>query len=60
MSQGRQYGRIVLQAKHTNVGGKVGSAVMYQVKGTAGPVHSRGADTAVAVTHGFFTRDAKE
>ncbi|MFI9325068.1 restriction endonuclease [Kitasatospora aureofaciens] len=46
-------GRIVLQAKHT----KVGSQVMYQVKGTAGPVH--GADIAVVVTNGSFTRDAK-
>ncbi|CAM5709995.1 restriction endonuclease [Streptomyces viridifaciens] len=50
-------GRIVLQAKHTTVGGKVGSPVMYQVKGTAGPVH--GADIAVVVTNGSFTRDAK-
>ncbi|MGI5484698.1 restriction endonuclease [Streptomyces lavendofoliae] len=36
---------------------KVGSHVMYQVKGTAGPVH--GADIAVGVTNGGFTRDAK-
>ncbi|MEE1783384.1 restriction endonuclease [Streptomyces sp. SP17BM10] len=50
-------GRIVLQAKHTTVGAKVGSQVMYQVKGTAGPVH--GADVAVVVTNGSFTRDAK-
>ncbi len=50
-------GRIVLQAKHTRVGGKVGSPVMYQVKGTAGPVH--GAHTAVVVTNAGFTRDAK-
>ncbi|MGA5819940.1 restriction endonuclease [Kitasatospora sp. NPDC094028] len=50
-------GRIVLQAKHTKVGAKVGSQVMYQVKGTAGPAH--GADTAVVVTNGSFTRDAK-
>lgn len=50
-------GRIVLQAKHTKVGGKVGSHVMYQVKGTAGPVHR--ADIAVVVTNGSFTRDAK-
>ncbi|MFD7232854.1 restriction endonuclease [Streptomyces sp. NPDC059881] len=50
-------GRIVLQAKHTRVGGKVGSHVMYQVKGTAGPVHR--ADLAVVVTNGSFTRDAK-
>ncbi|GAA3265090.1 hypothetical protein GCM10010469_35310 [Streptomyces labedae] len=49
-------GRIVVQAKHTRVGGKVGSSVMYAVKGTAGPVH--GADHAVVVTNGFFTRDA--
>ncbi len=52
-----QRGRIVLQAKHTKVGGKVGSQVMYQVKGTAGPAH--GADIAVVVTNGTFTRDAK-
>ncbi|MER7111342.1 restriction endonuclease [Streptomyces sp. NPDC000229] len=50
-------GRIVIQAKHTKVRGKVGSQVMYQVKGTAGPVH--GADVAVVVTNGGFTRDAK-
>ncbi|WP_370131542.1 restriction endonuclease [Streptacidiphilus sp. EB103A] len=50
-------GRIVLQAKHTKVGGKVGSQVMYQVNGTAGPVH--GARFAVVVTNGSFTRDAK-
>ncbi|MFI9041748.1 restriction endonuclease [Streptomyces sp. NPDC053726] len=52
-----QRGRIVLQAKHTTVGGKVDSKVMYQVKGTAGPVH--GADVAVVVTNGGFTRDAR-
>ncbi|MDQ0814724.1 restriction system protein [Streptomyces sp. B3I7] len=51
-----QRGRIVVQAKHTRVGGKVGSAVMYAVKGTAGPVHR--ADHAVVVTNGAFTRDA--
>ncbi|MCX5215745.1 restriction endonuclease [Kitasatospora sp. NBC_00240] len=50
-------GRIVLQAKHTKVGAKVGSQVMYQVKGTAGPAH--GADIAAVVTNGSFTRDAK-
>ncbi|CCA59357.1 MULTISPECIES: restriction endonuclease [Streptomyces] len=49
-------GRIVVQAKHTRVGGKVDSSVMYQVKGTAGPAH--GADHAVVVTNGAFTRDA--
>nr|WP_236655405.1 restriction endonuclease [Streptacidiphilus carbonis] len=57
IAQDPQCGRIVLQAKHTKVGGKVGSQVMYQVKGTAGPVH--GADHAVVVTNGAFTRDAK-
>ncbi|MFJ9106227.1 restriction endonuclease [Streptomyces sp. NPDC102405] len=57
IGEDRQRGRIVLQAKHTTVAGKVGSSVMYQVKGTAGPVH--GADTAVVVTNGSFTRDAK-
>ncbi|MFE7192336.1 restriction endonuclease [Kitasatospora sp. NPDC057541] len=51
-----RHGRIVLQAKHTTVGAKVGVQVMYQVKGTAGPVH--GADVAVVVTNGALTRDA--
>jgi restriction system protein len=49
-------GRIVVQAKDTRVGGKAGSAVMYEVKGTAGPAHR--ADHAVVVTNGFLTRDA--
>ncbi|MEU8437313.1 restriction endonuclease [Streptomyces sp. NPDC029216] len=49
-------GRIVVQAKYTRVGGKVGSSVMYQVNGTAGPAHK--ADHAVVVTNGAFTRDA--
>jgi restriction system protein len=57
IGEDRQRGRIVLQAKHTTVAGKVGSSVMYQVKGTAGPAH--GANTAVVVTNGSFTRDAK-
>ncbi len=51
-----QRGRIVVQAKHTRVGGKVGSSVMYAVKGTAGPAHR--ADHAVVVTNATFTRDA--
>lgn len=51
-----QHGRIVVQAKHTRVGGKVSASVMYGVKGTAGPVH--GADHAVVITNGTFTRDA--
>ncbi|MGW7438241.1 restriction endonuclease [Streptomyces sp. NPDC054849] len=49
-------GRIVVQAKHTRVGGKVGSSVMHAVKGTAGPAHR--ANHAVVVTNGSFTRDA--
>ncbi|MEU9579085.1 restriction endonuclease [Streptomyces chilikensis] len=49
-------GRLVVQAKHTAVGGKVGSRVMYEVKGTSGPVHK--ADHAVVITNGAFTRDA--
>lgn len=57
IGQHAQRGRIVLQAKHTTVGAKVDSKVMYQVKGTARPVHK--ADIAVVVTNGDFTRDAK-
>jgi restriction system protein len=57
IGQHNSRGRIVIQAKHTTVAAKVGSHVMYQVKGTAGPVH--GADHAVVVTNGSFTRDAK-
>ncbi|MFE0514164.1 restriction endonuclease [Streptomyces sp. NPDC058964] len=53
-----RYGRLVVQAKHTRVGGRVGSSVMYQLKGTAGPAH--GAHAAVVVTNGHVTRDAKE
>lgn len=49
-------GRIAVQAKHTRVGGKVGSSVMYAVKGTAGPAHR--ANHAVVITNGTFTRDA--
>jgi restriction system protein len=52
-----QHGRVVIQAKHTKVNGKVGSHVMYEVKGTAGPVH--GADIAIVVTNGTFTRNAR-
>ncbi|CAG6397578.1 restriction endonuclease [Streptomyces cocklensis] len=51
------HGRIVVQAKHTTVAAKVGSHVMYQVNGTARPVHR--ADIAVVVTNGSLTRDAK-
>lgn len=46
-----------MQAKHTRSGAKVRSSVMYQVKGTAGPVHA--ADVAVVVTNGSFTKDAR-
>ncbi|MFE1440532.1 restriction endonuclease [Streptomyces sp. NPDC058739] len=49
-------GRIVVQAKHTKVGAKVGASVMYKVNGTAGPAH--GGRHAVVVTNGTFTRDA--
>lgn len=46
----------VAQCKHTRTGSRVGVRVMYEVNGTAGPVH--GADVAVVVTNGMFTRDA--
>ncbi|MFI0901879.1 restriction endonuclease [Streptomyces sp. NPDC020983] len=52
-----RYGRVVIQAKHTTVAAKVSSHVMYQVNGTAKPVHR--ADVAVVVTNGSFTRDAR-
>ncbi|MGP4091885.1 restriction endonuclease [Streptomyces sp. KR55] len=51
------FGRLVVQAKHTTVTAKVSSPVMYQVKGTAWPVHH--ADVAVVVTNGHLTRDAR-
>ncbi|QNA78573.1 restriction endonuclease [Streptomyces sp. So13.3] len=51
---GRRY---VAQCKHTTVASRVVSRTMYEVKGTAGPVH--GADIAFVVTNGGFTRDAK-
>ncbi|WP_405824472.1 restriction endonuclease [Streptomyces sp. NBC_00838] len=56
ISDHRHLGRIVVQAKHTRVGGKVGSSVLYAVKGTAGPAHR--ADHAVVITNGSLTRDA--
>ncbi|WP_332262401.1 restriction endonuclease [Streptacidiphilus rugosus] len=53
-----RWGRVyVAQCKHTTVGGRVGSSVMYQIKGTAGPVH--GAAFGVLVTNGQVTRDAR-
>lgn len=48
----------IAQCKHTTVGGKVGVRVIYEVNGTARPVH--GADTALVVTNGAFTKDARE
>ncbi|BET45031.1 hypothetical protein RGQ21_00130 [Kitasatospora aureofaciens] len=48
--------RIVLQAKHSRVGEKAGSNMMYGVKGTVGPAHR--ADPAEGVTNDFRTRDA--
>lgn len=53
-SMGRTF---VAQCKHTTSGGRVASRVMYEVNGTAGPAH--GADIAVVVTNGTFTRDAR-
>ncbi|MCT9931665.1 restriction endonuclease [Planotetraspora sp. A-T 1434] len=50
--------RIVAQCKHTTTGAKVGADVVYQMNGTAGPAH--GADVAVVVTNGSFTRGARE
>ncbi|WP_433259618.1 restriction endonuclease (plasmid) [Streptosporangium sp. CA-135522] len=49
---------IVVQCKHTTTGNKVGAPVIYQVNGTASPIH--GADIAVVVTNGAFTRDARQ
>ncbi|MFD4953448.1 restriction endonuclease [Streptomyces sp. NPDC058451] len=57
IAEHRRLGRLVVQAKHTKVAARVGSHVMYQVNGTAGPVHH--ADIAVVVTNGHITRDAK-
>ncbi len=48
---------LVAQCKHTTTGGRVGARVMYEVNGTAGPAH--GADLAIVVTNGGFTRDAR-
>ncbi|WP_350328451.1 restriction endonuclease [Actinospica acidiphila] len=58
MGEHARLGRLVVQAKHTAVGGKVGVRVMYEVNGTAGPVHR--ARHAVVVTNGTFTRDARD
>ncbi|MFE6178812.1 restriction endonuclease [Streptomyces sp. NPDC056464] len=50
-------GRLVVQAKHTTTAAKVGSPVLYQLKGTAGPVHR--AHLAAVITNGKLTRDAQ-
>lgn len=50
-------GRLVVQCKHTIAGRTVSVQVMYQVNGTAGPVHH--ADAALVVTNGGFTRNAR-
>ncbi|MBX6386887.1 MAG: restriction endonuclease [Microbispora sp.] len=50
--------RVVVQCKHTTTGGKVGADVVYQVNGTAW--HAHGANVAVIVTNGDFTRGARE
>lgn len=50
-------GRLVVQCKHTTTDRAVGVQVMYQVNGTAGPVHH--ADAALVVTNGGFTRHAR-
>jgi restriction system protein len=49
---------LVLQCKHTTRGHNVGVRVLYEVNGTARAVH--GADIAVVVTNGGFTRNARE
>ncbi|GAA3008402.1 restriction endonuclease [Streptosporangium longisporum] len=49
---------VVVQCKHTTTGARVGPRVMYEVNGTAAPVH--GADYAVVVTNGSFTPDARQ
>lgn len=48
---------VVVQCKHTTTDAKVGTRVIYEVNGTAGPAH--GADLAVVATNGGFTRDAR-
>ncbi|WP_214415492.1 restriction endonuclease [Sphaerisporangium fuscum] len=49
---------IVVQCKHTLTGAKVAAKVIYQVNGTA--QHAHGADVAIVVTNGSFTRNAAE
>lgn len=47
---------VVLQCKHTTVGSRVGSPVLYGLNGTLREIHR--ADLGVVVTNGGFTRDA--
>ncbi|MGE7437408.1 restriction endonuclease [Kitasatospora sp. NPDC001175] len=49
---------IAVQCKHTTIGAKVPSRVLYEVKGTSETVY--GAKDSIIVTNGFFTRDALE
>ncbi|MBW8485554.1 restriction endonuclease [Actinomadura parmotrematis] len=49
--------KVVVQCKHTVKERNVGVGVIYAVHGTAYPVH--GADVAVVVTNGGFSRDAR-
>ncbi|WP_460363565.1 restriction endonuclease [Actinocorallia lasiicapitis] len=50
--------RLVIQAKHTKTNAKVTSRVIHEISGTATPFH--GADIAIVVTNGDFTRDAHD
>ncbi|HEV2348154.1 MAG TPA: restriction endonuclease [Actinocrinis sp.] len=53
-----QTGRIfVAQCKHTTTAARVPVRIIYEVNGTARPVHR--ADEAIIVTNGGFTRDAR-
>ncbi|WP_285525459.1 restriction endonuclease [Streptomyces lavendulae] len=55
-----RHGRILVRARHTRAGAAgatVGTSVMAEARGAAGPAHR--ADHAVVVTNGGFTQDAK-
>ncbi|ATZ28484.1 Restriction endonuclease [Streptomyces lavendulae subsp. lavendulae] len=54
------HGRLLVRARHTRAGAAgatVGTSVMAEAKGAAGPAHR--AEHAVVVTNGGFTPDAK-
>ncbi|GLX39764.1 hypothetical protein Sros01_58370 [Streptomyces roseochromogenus] len=54
------HGRILVRARHTRAGAAgatVGTSVMAEARGAAGPAHR--AEHAVVVTNGGFTQDAK-